>query len=591
MPSVSFTQYCRSVNGYVNVDVLVNYSESYNVNTNQTTVSITSVQIREREYNIGTCIIRGSVQINGTTVCSFSPGGSASTQVNVGTSYTTIPSSTGSAVVTHNADGTGSFTLTLAEAVNATSSFTGFFGWKDSSYKVGITTPSNKTVTLTTRPRASSVSATNAYFGNAVTITISRNSSSFTHTVTATCAGRTETIMTKSSTYPTVTWTPAVANFAPLITTAMSATATITCQTYNGSTLVGTATTTCTLTFTAASVAPSVSMTVEDPMGYLSTFGRYIAGKSKIKVTLSNSLKYGASLSSTLITANGTSYASSPATTGAISSANNTGVSAKITDSRGQTATASQTIQIYSYSAPVINGFSVHRCNSDGTDNNAGAYAKVSYNVSITALGNHNTKSLTLKYKKRTDATYTSRSISMTSYSQSGTFYDIPADVLSSYNFQFEVTDYFSTTTTALIMPAAATHINHGAGKNGGIGIGKVSEADKTIDIASDWGMAIDGAQSAGNAYCKLPDGTMLLWGSVQNTANGYATIVFPFAFYDMTFRMVASPEYNGNLAEDYMVLVQRSTTQAYIYFRKNNAIYTNTYAYAQWIAIGRWKA
>ncbi len=516
MPTVVFTRTSTpSKQGYVTIDVAVNYSESYNINTNQTTISITSVQIRNRSYTIGSVVIKGSVKINGATVASFSPGESAGAQVNVGTNYATITGgSYNTAVVTHNADGSGSFTLTLDEAVNATPYYSGFFGYHDPSYKVGIVTPSNQSVALTTRPRISSVSATDAYIGEPVTITLSRFNADFTHTVKVTCAGNTETLMTKGSTYPTLTWTPALATYAPLITNAMAATATIVCETYNGDTLIGQSSATCTLTLKASDVAPSVSIAVTDPTGNLTTYGRFVKGKSKITVTLTPTLAYGATLATQSITANGANYTSSPATTDFILSASNTGISAAIKDSRGQTATASATIQIFDYDAPKINAFSAHRCNADGTENNAGAYMAVGYSVEVSPLGNQNAKTLTVKYKKLSASTYSTATITLSAYTETGVSQPIAVDTNSTYNVQLVLEDDFATgqsaAMAALVLPTASTRMNWGAGENGGIAIGKVSEYNKTLEIADDWevkikgGIAVAGDMTVGGHPVKL---------------------------------------------------------------------------------------
>ena len=80
-----------------------------------------------------------------------------------------------SITVSHNADGTGSVTLTAEWDC-------GF----DSSYTPRHLSLS-ETVTLTTIPRASSVSASGNTLGQAVVITISRASSSFTHKLYYSC--------------------------------------------------------------------------------------------------------------------------------------------------------------------------------------------------------------------------------------------------------------------------------------------------------------------------------------------------------------------------------------------------------------------
>lgn len=526
-------------------DVKIDYTETYNVSTNVTRVSISGVYFRVRgDTNFGTQVIRGRVKIKGETVCSFSPGSSTATQINVTGSYSKLDNGSGNfyADIAHEADGTGSFTIAVDEAEDASISDVFGFWYSPLSHKIGVwgNDVGPQTITLTTRPRASSVSVSNGYFGSNVPITISRHASSFTHTVKVSCAGYTETLMTKGSTYPTINWTPSVATYAPRITAAMSATATVTCETYSGSTLVGTATATCTLTLRAADVAPAVSIATTDPQGYLSTYGRYVKSKSKIKVTLTNTLRYGATLSLTQITANGATYNSSPATTDVISSASNTSVTAKITDSRGQTATASVTIAIYDYTSPQINSFSVHRCNSDGTLNNSGAYMRVDYKVTVTALGNNhpNSKTLTLKYKKASASSYTSQAITLSAYTQTGEVHNIAADVNSSYNVQLVLSDDFASTTSELTLPTASTRMNWKPGENGGIAFGKVSEYDKTFEIADDWYLRYNNYIPLNNVVNKIPENADLndynlpgvyaiennsTAGTIANMPEGYA--------------------------------------------------------------------
>ena len=235
-------------------------------------------------------------------------------------------------------------------------------------------------------------SASNGTFGSAVSISISGGTSFATYTVTTSCAGRSETLQTKSAT-TNLSWTPTVATYAPLITNASSATATITVTTYYGDTSVGVKTNTITMSFRAADVSPSVTMAVSDPTGLATTYGAFVATKSKIKTQLTVTTQYGATASTYTITANGSSYNTNPATTSEIASASNNTVTGKITDSRGISSnTASQTITILAYTQPQINGFTIHRCQQDGTLDDGGAYMRVDYNVSITALNNVNSK-------------------------------------------------------------------------------------------------------------------------------------------------------------------------------------------------------
>ena len=543
MASVEFSSsYSVSYWGSIQAQVRVTFSETYNPSTNATTLNLTGLEFKKNgSANVGSIPIFGSISVNGTTVCTINnTGGGKSSYVSLsgsGWCSAGLSSLTKTPVtVTHNADGSKSVTVTVT--AGSQSRFCAQYSWyhqystdpstghplyRTDYIPFGVPT-SSATMALTTRPRISSVTATNAYIGDPVTITINRYNSAFTHTVTASCAGHTETLMTKGSTYPTLTWTPALATYAPLITNAMAATATITCQTYNGNTLLGQSTTTCTLTLRAADVAPSVSIATTDPTGNLATYGKYVKSKSKITVTLTPTFAYGATLKTTSISANGATYNSSPATTDFIASASNTGITATITDSRGQTATETATIQIYDYAAPMINAFTAHRCNGDGTDNNAGAYMAVVYDIEVTPLGNQNAKTLTVKYKKIADQNYQTAAITLSSYTEAGTSQPIAVDTNSTYNVQLVLEDDFATgqsaAMAALVLPTASTRMNWGAGENGGIAIGKVNEYDKTLEVADDWEVRIGGTLTiAGKTILDLIYPVGSIYMSVNSTS------------------------------------------------------------------------
>lgn len=496
MPSVEFSDSYRIVSfGYPTNYIRVNYSEvEYDVTNNRTKVRLDGVYIK---YTGAAANSRcfGTLKFNGTTVLTMS--GSPYT-LTVDSSYTYIPNTDNGATVwvQHNAIGAATLTISLNGGTrndDADDVFGALYYYGSGYPVIGVRTPETKSVSLTTRPRISSVSATNAYFGEDVTITLNRYNSGFTHTVKVTCAGNTETLMTQGSTYPTLTWTPALATYAPLIKNSMSATATVSCSTYNGSTLIGTSTTTCTLTFKAADVAPSVSIAASDPTGCLTTYGKFVKSKSKITVTLTNTFAFGATLSTTQITANGATYNASPVTTDFILSADNTSITARIVDSRGQVATASITIEIYDYTAPQINSYAVHRCKDDGTEDNTGAYFSVVYSITVTPLGNVNSKTLTAKYKKQSAQSYASQNIPLSSYTETSVSAPIAADTNSTYNVRIELSDDFGTSFAELKLPTAATRMNWGAGVDGGVAVGKVSEFDKTFEVADDWEVKIGG--------------------------------------------------------------------------------------------------
>lgn len=96
-----------------------------------------------------------------------------------------------------------------------------------------------------------------------------------------------------------------------------------------------------------------------------------------------------------------------------------------------------------------------------------------------------------------------------------------------------------------------------------------------------------------GSGYCKMPDGTLMCWGSATNS-GGYVSVPFPVAFINGgpdTF--IATPKYTTEYPKlDYRTIAQASTNvSGVINFKQlgSTASYTDS-AVSDWLAIGRWK-
>ena len=112
--------------------------------------------------------------------------------------------------------------------------------------KSGSTVIGTNTVTLTlTIPAKSAPTAANTQMGKSVTIKTNRKSTGYTHTLSYTIGSKTDTIGTGVT--DSTPWTPPK-SLAAYTGNKTSAECTITCKTYNGSLLVGEATTKITLT-------------------------------------------------------------------------------------------------------------------------------------------------------------------------------------------------------------------------------------------------------------------------------------------------------------------------------------------------------
>ena len=151
---------------------------------------------------------------------------------------------------------------------------------------------------LTTIPRASSLSAINADIGSDTLITISRASSAFTHTVTYRFGELSGTIAAKTAA-TSIPWT-VPESFYTQIPNAKYGTVTLTCQTYSGSTLVGTKTATFRATASEEACKPSVSgtVTVTDALSKSLTGSdnRVIRYVSTVEASITAGAKNGAAI-------------------------------------------------------------------------------------------------------------------------------------------------------------------------------------------------------------------------------------------------------------------------------------------------------
>lgn len=138
----------------------------------------------------------------------------------------------------------GSITKNIPHNTDGTMSVTASFTWDSDHSMVGTLTGS-ASKTLSTIPRASSISATDANIGSTSTVMINRASDSFTHTVEYNFEGLVGLIATKTK--ETTIPFDIPTSFFEKIPNVQSGTVTITCYTYSGDAHVGTTTTTMTI--------------------------------------------------------------------------------------------------------------------------------------------------------------------------------------------------------------------------------------------------------------------------------------------------------------------------------------------------------
>lgn len=398
--------------------------------------------------------------INGTTV--YSTSTDTRIQLRNGTEV-----ASGTTTITHNSDGTKSFSYSCEAGV----------------YTYAVSVTASGTGTLTTIPRASTVSATNTNMGSASTITITRASSSFTHTLTYAFGSTTGTIATKT-TSTSVSWTPAL-TLANQIPKAVSGSCTITCDTYSGSTKVGSKT--CTLTLTVpSSVKPTItSLTAARVDGDVpSAWAIYVQSKSKATLTINGAAGvYGSTISSYEISGGGFSSTASSFTTGFLTTSGTITFTAKVTDSRGRVSDAKTvSISVVAYSNPTCSSHLSQRATSGGTVSDDGTYIKGTVSFSYSSCSSKNTVTTATYYKKSSASSWTNASKTFSS----GTAFTYGGGAIStesSYDVKYTIKDAFTTVTILDTVSTAAVLMDFKAGGKG-LAIGKVAEKDNTFEVA-----------------------------------------------------------------------------------------------------------
>lgn len=370
--------------------------------------------------------------------------------------------------VTHDADG--------SKKVNVSASFA-------TGVSIGTLTAS-ASITLTKIPRKStlgSVTPASVAYESSVTIAVNRAASGFTHTIQAYYNGTWNNIATGIE--ESYTWTPAK-SLAQYFTTS-PATVDLRIITYNGSTQLGYNDYSKALTLNATSdMVPTVTVTVADTEGYLAKYGGLVQNKSKVKVTLSETLSYGSPIKSRTVQIDNEYFSESPAAASGPVSGTSLTVKASVTDNRGMTGSASVKPTVLPYADPNVNSIAVARCNSAGTANDSGTYAKVTYNISVASLNSKNAKSAKIMWKAITATTWNSVALSMSDYTLSGSTV-IGGGTLATgttYEVKVVVADNFTTKESAVMtVPTSFAIMNF---KAQGVAFGKLSERDKAMEIA-----------------------------------------------------------------------------------------------------------
>lgn len=435
-----------------------------------------NLKVEEKSYSISNNTSQVYVKLTATTTgSSYNNTGPSGSITIDGTKYnfskniplnstTTLYEST--KTITHNSD--GKKTITVSYTFNT-------------EISAGVLTGSRK-VTLTTIPRTSTVTCADGNIGSATTININRASSSFTHTITYSFSGLTGTIATKTSN-TSIGWTIPT-SFYEKVPNAKSGKVTINCDTYSGSTKVGSSSTTANV-FVINS-EPDVEATIKDvnsaTVALTGDSNKFVKYMSNAKVEITATAKNSATIKSKKVICGNKSGTSTSNTLNNVESGT---FVVSCTDSRGFSASKTITKTLVNYIKLAFTDVSLERPST--TSNTVNASLKGNWfndNFGTT----NNTLSMKYRYRQSGGSWGSYNTISP---NKNGNTFSYSSSLGSSFNFNYEyefefvIEDKLMTVTQDVIVTQGIPILDIGKGDvvvNGELYIGDLN-VEKAIEV------------------------------------------------------------------------------------------------------------
>lgn len=452
----------------------VKWSATQSVPNNKSTMSVTfgmrKVSENSLSYNLNAQTL--TLKVNGTTYTrsitfDFRTASAPSDHDIVTISGIEVP---------HNADGTKSVSISASHPTDTSLGTGSVYG----------------TASLTTIPRATTPSVpSSADIGTKITINLPRASSAFTHALKYKLgSGSYNDIISGVNTQ--ATWTIPM-SLCSQITTATSATLTISCDTYNGNTLIGTRTASMTVTV-PATVKPTATMTTAlvNENTTVAGWGVAIKGFTKVSYTINGDATndHGATIAAYQFSGNGETISGATGTTGVLTTAGSVVVRGRVQDTRGRWSDwADVTLAVLDYSAPEILSSSAERVDASGDPADDGESVKIRVNGQVTAAGG-NTATAKWRYRQAEGG--------WSAYATIANNEDVvlPTTFSKGVTYEIELSvwdDLGNSKSVVYTIPTASVAVNIRSGGTG-IGIGKYNEHDGEIEIEETWDIRYHGA-------------------------------------------------------------------------------------------------
>ncbi len=274
--------------------------------------------------------------------------------------------------------------------------------WSNGTTTYNITTEKTG-IALEKIARSSTLSfGTSATIGTNLSIAVTKQNTSYTHTIEYSFAGTTGTICSNVSA-TSITWA-IPSDLANKIPNATSGTCTLTCTTYSGTTAIGSNQKSLTLNVDG-NLKPTISSVSVTDSVCGGSYG-YLQNYCKAKIVTTASGAAGSTIKSCVVNANGETLTGTTVTTQTLKTSGTMTIKVTVTDSRGRTATLSKSITVNPYDTPKFD-VTINRCNADGSIYSGGSYIKISGSATVYAVAG---KVISFKAQSPSDA----RSVTLT---------------------------------------------------------------------------------------------------------------------------------------------------------------------------------
>ena len=458
---------------------MVYYELTQDVALNRSVVTVTSVEMRALSESWGgaSCRVVGFININGSTAVKMEYTSTSSTGIMMLKTYNTVGGAVSkySVTVDHQEDGSGPISVyaNLGVYVNSSSGEAGRI-------------MQTEELELPRIPRVSTLTAAGVELGQEMTITITRAAEGFTDTVTWSCGSQSGTISEQTA-LTHLYWTPPI-ELASQAPEATQAAVVLTVTSFLEGTQVGSKDTEVPCAI-PESVVPTLEVTVEDRMGYLSKFGGYVQNQSQARVMTQAAGVYGSTIKS--ITAKcGALSASGADVSFALGQSGSVPITVTVADSRGRSASFETSITVLPYRLPQVTIREAYRCDETGSPQPDGQWLKVVFDGSVTALAGNSATYRGICTVHNGDTT---RTVLLSDYTgqqtvTAGSFL-LTAGVDTAYDCRVSVQDDFHTVTSVDMLVSVAFALMDFCRDTKAVGIGMRAKNAGKLSIGLDTDM------------------------------------------------------------------------------------------------------